>query len=187
MGLVELNGILGLDFGLTGWPFIPNYHGDNNSIEKLCSKIIRHGCAASAQACRLGLWRVSENSRGNCEMCFRDMIEKCYATVMTTMSFVRNATWAQLSIPIPESSQWVKDEVEVHRLKRKFLKEELVILRGIQFRIEGRTPKQLGGQNDQIPPELALDAFASGGGGPPDSDAGARKTLGAVNGDGGRF
>ena len=40
------------------------------------------------------------------------------------MNFVRNATWAQLSIPIPESSQWVKDEVEVHRLKRKFLKEK---------------------------------------------------------------
>ena len=44
--------------------------------------------------------------------------------VMTTMSFVKGVTWAQLSIPIPESSQWVKDELEVHRLKRKVLKEK---------------------------------------------------------------
>ena len=43
---------------------------------------------------------------------------------MTAMSFVKGVTRAQLSIPIPESSQWVKDELEVHRLKRKVLKEK---------------------------------------------------------------
>ena len=124
MGLVESNGILGLDFGLTAWPFIPNYQGDNNSIEKLCSKIIRHGSPASAQACRLGLWKASENSRWHHTNCLRSMIEKSYSKVLTTMSFVRGVTWDQLSIPIPESPQWVKRELEVHQLKRKILKEK---------------------------------------------------------------
>ena len=40
------------------------------------------------------------------------------------MSFVRGVTWDQLSIPIPESPQWVKNELEVHQLKRKILKEK---------------------------------------------------------------
>ena len=29
-----------------------------------------------------------------------------------------------MSIPIPESAQWVEDELEAHRLKRQFLKEK---------------------------------------------------------------
>ena len=123
VGLIEVDGILGLDFGLTGWPHIPNYRGDNTSIEKLCSKILQFGCAASAQACRF-YWRTSENSRDSCEVCFAAMLENCYATVMTTMHFVRDATWNQLSIPIPEAPQWVKDEVEVHRVKRHFLENK---------------------------------------------------------------
>ena len=39
VGLVEVDGILGLDFGLTEWTDIPDYQGDNNSIEKLCEKL----------------------------------------------------------------------------------------------------------------------------------------------------
>ena len=123
VGLIEVNGILGLDFGLTGWPHIPNYRGDNNSIERLCAKILRYGCAASAQACRINFWRASENSRENHEMRFCDMLENCYAIVTTTMNFVRDATWDQLPIPIPEAPQWVQDEAEVHRVKRQFLRE----------------------------------------------------------------
>ena len=52
------------------------------------------------------------------------MLENTYATVMTTMHFVKNTEWEQLMIPIPKSAQWVKDELEAHRLKRQFLKEK---------------------------------------------------------------
>ena len=40
---------------------------------------------------------------------------------MTTMNFVKNPSVEQLEIPIPKSSQWVQDEVEVHKLKRFLL------------------------------------------------------------------
>ena len=39
------------------------------------------------------------------------------------MSFVKEMTRDQLMIPIPESAQWVKDELEAHRLKRHFLEQ----------------------------------------------------------------
>ena len=124
VGLVEVDGILGLDFGLTEWTDIPDYQGDNNSIEKLRDKILRHGCAASAQAYRIGSWTASEVSRENFERPFCELLENCYASVMTTMNYVKNPTLGQLVIPIPESSQWVKDEVETHRLKRRLLNEK---------------------------------------------------------------
>ena len=124
VGLVESEGILGLDLGLTEWTDIPNYQDDNNSIEKLRDKILRHGSAGSVQAYRIGSWSASENSRENFERPFCDMLESVYATVMTTVHFVKSADWDQLTIPIPESAQWVKDELEAHRLKRQFLKEK---------------------------------------------------------------
>ena len=123
VGLVEEDGILGLDFGLTEWTDIPDYEGDNNSIDKLCDRILRHGCAASAQAYRIGSWPASEVSRENFQRPFCDLLENCYASVMTTMTYVKNPSAQQLEIPIPMSSQWVKDELEAHKLKRLLLKE----------------------------------------------------------------
>ena len=87
-------------------------------------KILRHGSAGSVQAYRIGSWSASENSRENFERPFCDLLENTYATVMTTMHYVKNTPWEQLMIPIPESAQWVKDELEAHRLKRQFLKEK---------------------------------------------------------------
>ena len=121
IGLVEEDGILGLDLGLTEWTDIPDYAGDNNSIEKLCDKILRHGSAASAQAYRIGSWPASEVSRENFQRPFCDLLENCYASIMTTMNFVKNPGVEQLEIPIPKSSQWVQDEVEAHKLKRFLL------------------------------------------------------------------
>ena len=123
VGLVEEDGILGLDFGLTEWTDIPDYKGDNNSIDKLCDKILRHGCAASAQAYRIGSWPASEVSRENFQRPFCELLENCYASVMTTMTYVKNPSAQQLEIPIPMSSQWVKDELEAHKMKRLLLKE----------------------------------------------------------------
>ena len=124
VGLVQTEGILGLDFGLTEWADIPNYQDDNHSIEKLRDKILRHGTAASAQAYRIGSWPASENSRSNFERPLFELIEICYSTVMTTMHFIHGKKWDELAIPIPESAQWVEDELEAHRLKRQFLKEK---------------------------------------------------------------
>ena len=63
-------------------------------------------------------------------------------------------------------------------------REELVFLRSIQFQIGRRTPKQLGGQNDQISPELALDAPSDGADGTSNSNAGATGTMARANGNG---
>ena len=93
------------------------------SIDKLRDEILRRGSAGSAQAYRIGSWPASENSRENFERPLCDLLENCYATVMTTVHFVKNAKWEQLVIPIPESPQWVKDELESHRLKRHYLNE----------------------------------------------------------------
>ena len=123
VGLVEVDGILGLDFALTEWTDIPEYKGDDNSIEKLCDKIMRHGSAASAQAYRIGSWAASEVSRDNFERPFCELLENCYASVMTTMNFVKNPKMEQMEIPIPAASQWVKDELATHRLKRRLLAE----------------------------------------------------------------
>ena len=123
VGLVEVDGILGLDFGLTEWTDIPEYKSNDNSIEKLCEKIIRHGSAASAQAYRLGSWMASEVSRENLERPLCELLENCYASVMTTMNFVKDPSTNQLESPIPESPQWVKDELETHRFKRRLLTE----------------------------------------------------------------
>ena len=123
VGLVEEDGILGLDFGLAEWTDIPTYEGGDNSIEKLRDKILRHGCAASAQAYRIGSWMASEVSRENFQRPFCDLLENCYASVMTTMTYVKNPSVEQLEIPIPKSSQWVQDEVVARKLKRCILGE----------------------------------------------------------------
>ena len=121
VGLVEKDGILGLDLGLTEWTNIPDYKGDNNSIDKLCEKILQHGSAASTQAYQIGSWMVTEVSRENFQRTFCDLLENCYASVMTTMNHVKKPAVNQLKIPIPKLSQWVHDEVEAHKLKRVLL------------------------------------------------------------------
>ena len=57
-------------------------------------------------------------------------------------------------------------------------REELVILRSLQFRTERGSPEQLGRQNDQTFPELAHDAFTRFVEPDSDSDAEAGQTLG---------
>ena len=121
VGLVEKDGILGLDLGLTEWTNIPDYKGDNNSIDKLCEKILQHGSAASTQAYQIGSWMVTEVSRENFQRTFCDLLENCYASVMTTMNYVKKPAVNQLKIPTPKLSQWVHDEVEAHKLKRVLL------------------------------------------------------------------
>ena len=121
VGLVEKDGILGLDFGLTEWTNIPDYKGDNNSIDKLCEKILQHGSAASTQAYQIGSWMVTEVSRENFQRPLRDLLENSYASVMTTMNYVKKPAVNQLKIPTPKLSQWVHDEVEAHKLKRVLL------------------------------------------------------------------
>ena len=66
--------------------------------------------------------------------------------------------------------------VEASLLER----EELVILRSLQFGIERGAREQLGRQNDQTFSELAHDEFARFVGSDSDSDAEAGKTVGQI-------
>ena len=66
--------------------------------------------------------------------------------------------------------------VEASLLER----EELVILRSLQFGTERGSLEQLGRQNDQTFPELAHDEFTRFVGPDSDSDAEAGQTLGQI-------
>ena len=153
VGLVQIEGILGLDLGLIEWTDIPNYQNNNNSIDKLCDKIVRHGAAASAQAYRLGSWPASENSRSNSERPLCELVENCYATVMTTMHYIQGKKWDELTIPIPESAQWVEDELEAHRLKRQFLKEKNWSFCGVyNCEVDEKPPRNWEGKTSKLIP-----------------------------------
>ena len=69
------------------------------------------------------------------------------------MHYIQGKKWDKLTIPIPESAQWVEDELEAHRLKRQFLKEKNWSFCGVyNCEVDEKPPRNWEGKMSKLIP-----------------------------------